>query len=121
MSYTKRNPDRVALGDAMDTVTQVAASVDPYFPEALCRIKQLRALKTGRTPLQILIGKKPTETVPTCTSTPPGRGGVGVEKAIKPLRAGVYVAQHPMTVWLGVTAILGVPLLVGYMIGKRSR
>lgn len=122
MSYEKRNTGvHVALGDTWDTVKSMSASVDPYLPEALCRIDQIRALRQGRTPLQALFGKKPTVPIPACITTPAGRGGIGVEKAIKPLRAGAYVYRHPTIVWAGLTAILGVPMLVGYMLGRRSK
>ena len=101
----------------------VAASgiSDPYLPEVACRVSQLQALTTGRTPVQILIGKKATIQVPACKPTPPGQKGIGVEKAIGPLRAAVYVGQNPSIVWLGAAAIVGVPLLLGYMLGTRSR
>src|SRR5512139_1857099 len=132
MSYERRKTGavHVAMGDAFSDLiacgksaigTAVGGATDPYLPEVICRISQLQALAKNRTPLQALMGKKPTVPVPSCTSTPMGKGGIGLERAVKPLRGLVYVNQHPMAAWLGVTAILGVPLLVGYMLGKRSR
>lgn len=105
------------------TITGVAggAVADPYLPEVACRLSQLQALTTGRTPAQILTGKKATVPVPVCKEIPLGRKGIGVEKAIRPLRAAVYVGQNPSVVWLGAAAIVGVPLLLGYMLGRRSR
>lgn len=132
MSYEKRKTGtvQVAMGDAFSDLlacgksaigTAVGGATDPYLPEVICRISQLQALSKGRTPMQVMFGKKPTVPVPSCTNTPMGKGGIGLERAVKPLRGLVYVNQHPVTVWLGLSAILGVPLLVGYMIGKRSR
>lgn len=132
MAYEKRNSDgaQVAMGDALSDLiacgrsavgTAAAGATDPYLPEILCRISQLQALSKNRTPLQALFGKKPTVPVPTCPSTPAGKGGIGLERAVKPLRVAVYVNQHPIAAWLGIAAILGVPMLAGYMIGKRSR
>jgi len=134
MSYTTRKIEDgttvLPLGDSLSDLlkcagsaigTAIGGAADPYFPEAICRITQLRALREGRTPVQALFGKKPTVPVPQCVQMPPGQKGIGVEKVLKPLRALVYVNQHPATVWLGLTALLGTPILIGYMIGRRSR
>ncbi len=122
MSYSKRNTQpSVALGDTWSTIKAMSSAVDPYLPEAFCRIDQIRALKKDRTPLQALFGKKPTTSIPNCAVTPEGRGGIGVDKAIRPLRAGVYVYRKPITVWLGLTAVLTVPFLIGYAVGRKRR
>ena len=132
MSYTTRKTGgvQVAMGDSFSDLlrcsksaigTAIGGATDPYLPEVLCRISQLQALAQDRSPLQALLGKKPTVPVPACVRTPPGQKGIGLERATRPLRGLVYVNQHPVTAWLGLTAILGVPLLVGYMLGKRSR
>ena len=132
MSYEPRKTGtaHAALGDAFSDLlacgksavgTAVGGAVDPYLPEVICRISQLQALSKGRTPLQAMLGKKPTVAVPVCARTPAGKPGIGLERAVKPLRALVYVNQHPIAAWAGLTAIIGVPMLVGYMIGKRSR
>jgi hypothetical protein len=126
MSYATR---KEAMGDSISDLIKCASSAvgtlvggaaDPYLPEVFCRITQLKALTSERTPLQAMFGKKPTMTVPVCVSTPLGKRGIGVERAIKPLRAIVYLNKHPATVWLGLTALLAVPLLAGYMIGRRK-
>jgi hypothetical protein len=119
MSYTTRKTE--ALGDTWDTVKSMSSAVDPYLPEAFCRIDQMRALKTDRTPLQAMFGKKPTVPVPTCSTTPPGKKGIGVERAMKPLRAGVFVYRSPIVVWLGLTAVLMVPFIAGYAVGKKRK
>jgi hypothetical protein len=122
MSYTTRKSERAAaLGDTWDTVKSMSGAVDPYLPEALCRIDQIRALRKGRTALQTFFGKSPTVPVPDCYSLAPGQGGIGVEAAIKPLRAAVYVYQHPIIVWLGLTAVLAVPFIAGYVVGRSKK
>lgn len=122
MSYTARKTGpQVALGDTWDTVKSMSSAVDPYLPEAFCRIDQIRALKKDRTPLQAMFGKKPTVPVPSCSSMPPNRGGIGVEKAIKPLRMASYVYAHPVAVWLGLTAVLMVPFVAGYALGRSKK
>lgn len=128
MGYIKSRSNDVALGDSITDLvkcaqsavgTAIGGATDPYMPEVVCRISQLQALSKDRTPLQAMFGKKPTVAVPVCAQTPPGRGGIGLEQAVKPLRGLVYVHRHPITVWAGLTAVLGVPLLVGYMLGKK--
>lgn len=131
MGYTRRNPRyAMPMGDALTDLIKcgqsavgaaIGGATDPYLPEVMCRIAQLQALGKDRTPLQAMFGKKPTVAVPACVSTPPGKGGIGLEKAVKPLRAIVYVNKHPMAVWLGLTALLGVPMLIGYAIGKKAK
>jgi hypothetical protein len=121
MSYTKRNPQpRVALGDTWDTVKSMSGAVDPYLPEALCRIDQIRALRQGRSPLQALFGKAPTVPVPTCATIQDGLPGIGVEKAIKPLRAAAYLYRNPAVVWLGLTVALSIPFALGIMVGRSK-
>lgn len=126
MSYTRST----GLGDAFSDLlkcgsgvvgTIAGGAVDPYLPEAICRLSQLQALNTGRTPVQALLGKRPTVPVPACKTTPPAQKSIGVGRVVKPLRALVYVNKHPTAVWLGVTAVLGIPMLMGYFIGKAAR
>ena len=132
MSYTTRKgmgdtaSDLIAAIKYIPTALEygpliVGVAKDPYLPEAICRVSQLKALSVNRTPLQAMFGKRPTVAVPSCSTTPPGRKGAGVEKAIGPLRKLVYVSQHTTAVWAGLTALLVVPMLVGYMIGRKTR
>jgi hypothetical protein len=129
MGYTTRKSRYAApMGDAFSDLlkcgkgvvgTVLGGAADPYLSEVICRISQLQALSKDRTSLQAMFGKKPTVPVPACVITPPTKGGVGLSHAVKPLRGLVYVHKHPMTAWFGLTVILGVPMLIGYMIGKR--
>lgn len=124
MSYTTRKIGTghvEALGDAWGTVKSMSGGVDSYLPEVFCRIDQLRALRKDRSPLQAMFGKAPTVPVPSCVEMPPGMPGIGVQSAIKPLRAGVYLYQHPTIVWLGLAAVFAVPFLAGYAVGRRKK
>jgi hypothetical protein len=129
MAYTSRKSRYATpMGDSLSDLIKcgqsavgaaIGGATDPYLPEVICRVAQLQALGKDRSPLQAMFGKKPTVTVPACAVTPAGKGGIGLERAVRPLRALVYVNRHPTTAWLGLAALLGVPMLVGYMIGRR--
>jgi len=131
MSYTTRKSRYgEPMGDAFSDLmkcgkgivgTIAGGAVDPYLPEAICRVSQLQALSKDRTLKQALFGKKPTVAIPACAVTLPGQKGMGLEMAIKPLRALVYLNRKPSTVWLGLTALIGAPMLIGYMIGRKTR
>lgn len=131
MTYAiRRYGTRVALGGPLDDLakcgkgivgTAVGGATDPYLPEVICRIGEIQALTTGRTPLQTLFGKKPTVAVVPCKPAPPGKGGIGLEHAVKPLRAIVYLQRNPIAVWLGITAVLAVPMTLGFILGRKSR
>jgi hypothetical protein len=110
------------LDDVMGFAKQESGLVDPYLPEALCRIDQIRALRKNRSFVAAVFGKRPTVEVPTCTQTPLNtKGGVGVVGAIRPLRGAAYVYQHPTVVALGIAAVVSIPYLLGYVHGRRSR
>lgn len=95
-----------ALASAVGTVGNIAS--DPYLPEVTCLVGELSALRHGQTPTP-------------CGKTQRGLpGGVGLEDAVTPLRAYVYAKQNPWVFPVAVLAILGVPFLVGYSIGKDS-
>jgi hypothetical protein len=100
------------LGDTASAIA-VANDVlhDPYFNEALCRVKQLQAIENKKT-------------VPACVVTPPNiSGGVGLRKAMPIVRAYVYAERQPLK-WpliAAVVGVLGVPALIGYSIAKGGR
>src|SRR6185436_16375530 len=111
------SPVTEALGDLASTITNLASGIgiaqdlatDPYLPETVCRIGQLRNINAGQ---------KPTACVKAADKLP---GGVGLRKMIKPLRGYVYAEQHPWSYIAGAAAVIGVPLLIGYMLGKGKR
>jgi hypothetical protein len=106
-----------ALGDLASTISNLASGLgiavdlanDPYLPETVCRVGQLRDIHAG---------KKPPVCVRTADKLP---GGVGLRKLIKPLRGYIYAEQHKWVYAAGAAAIIGVPLLIGYALGKGKR
>ena len=103
-----------ALGDLASTITAAANAIgiatdlaaDPYLPETVCRVGQVREVNAGRKP-------------GACVKTADGlRGGVGLRKLIKPLRGYSYAEQHPWAYAAAVAGVIGVPMLIGYALAK---
>jgi hypothetical protein len=114
MSYHRKHP---GLGDAAETIRNVATGVstalditrDPYLPETICRTQQLIAIE----------GKHP---VPVCAKTRPNlQGGIGLRKAVPLLRAYVYAQQHAWVYPVVGAVAIGVPVVIGYLLGKGLR
>lgn len=117
MSYFRKHSGLSGLGGVIDTIKTVSSAAgaaveittDPYFPETVCRAKQLAAIEDHKA-------------VPPCTNTRPGlQGGIGLRKAMIPLRAYVYAEQRPWVYPVAIAAAVGIPLVLGFMIGKGSR
>lgn len=101
--YTQRRR-RPAMGDVISTVVDVAN--DPYLAEVACRIQQLKQIESGQTPGE-------------CAQTPDNLpGSVGLRNAMPFLRAYVYAEQNKWVYPLAAVAILGLPLWIGYEMGK---
>lgn len=97
------------MGDLASTIgTAIDVASDPYLSEVVCRIGQLKNIDHG-------------EAVATCTNTPAGAGGgIGLRNAIPALRAYVYAQQNTWVYPVAVAAIIGLPLWLGYEIGKSK-
>jgi len=95
------------MGDLASTIgTAIDIAADPYLAEVVCRIGQLKNIDHG-------------EPVATCVETPPGAiGGVGLRNAAPVLRGYVYAQQNKWVYPLAVMVVLGIPLLIGYELGK---
>lgn len=100
----------MAMGDLASTIaTALDVAGDPYLPEIVCHIQQLKAIDHG-------------EAVPVCAETPDGVvGGVGLRNAIWPLRGYVYAQQNKWVYPIVVAAIIGLPMWLGYELGRGSR
>lgn len=98
------------LGSVVGTIqTAVDVTKDPYFQETVCRVDQLSAIEN----------KRP---VPRCATTRAGlTGGVGLRKVMPALRAYVYAEQRPWVYAAAAAGVIGLPMLLGYALGKRSR
>jgi hypothetical protein len=119
MSYLPRKTKKASLGDVVSSVTSALSTVtgaigtaasavnDPYLPETICHVRQMSELENGG------------RVVTTCAKTADGlRGGIGLRKFVKPLRAYVYAEQNPWVYPVAIGAAVGVPLLLGYLLGK---
>jgi hypothetical protein len=109
---------RVALGDSVaDKIKTIAAATstaadvvnDPYLPETICRAQQLVAIENRHA-------------LPACANSPAGMaGGIGLRKLMLPLRGLVYAEQHRWVYPVAAVAAIGVPMALGYLLGKGSR
>lgn len=94
----------VAAGSA---ALNVAA--DPYLPEVICRVQQLSQIENGKA-------------VQECKKMPLNlQGGIGLRKAMVPLRGYVFAEQHPWAYAVAAIGLVGLPILIGYQIGKHTR
>lgn len=95
------------MGDLASTIgTAVDVASDPYLAEVVCRIGQLKHIDHG-------------EPVTPCEVTPEGvAGGVGLRNVAPALRAYVYAQQNKWVYPLAVAALVGLPLWVGYELGR---
>lgn len=98
------------MGDLASTITTALdVAGDPYLTEVVCHVAQLKAIDHG-------------EAVGVCAQTPDGAvGGVGLRNAIPVLRAYVYAQQNKWVYPLAVAALIGLPMWLGYEIGKGHR
>lgn len=60
-------------------------------------------------------------------NTPPSKDKFGVTetrsvlKGMVPILQGYnYTLKHPLSKWLGLAAIIGIPLMLGYALGRRG-
>lgn len=116
-SRIKRRPGG-ALGDVasyldglIKSVTgtaQTAVNVagDPYLPEVICHIEQLKQIEGHQTPQ-------------VCTNTDLNlAGGIGLRNAVVPMRGYVYAQQHKWVYPVAIGVIVGLPLWIGFTLGK---
>ena|SRR5258705_8123616 len=105
---------QLGLGMSVSEITGAVSSMaraltDPYLPETICRAKQIYAIRAGLP-------------VPTCAKTKPNLpGGIGLRKAVVPARGFAYAEQHKWVYPVSVAAVLGIPFVLGYLIGKKKR
>lgn len=104
--YGRRRAARVGLGDTIGTLLSTAS--DPYLSETICRVSQLKALNDHTA-------------VPGCTTTPPGMpGGIGLRKVMPAFRGYVYAEQYPWVYFAAIAGVVGLPMLIGYALGKGA-
>jgi len=92
------------IGDLL--VAGVNVANDPYLSEVLCHLTQLQQIKAGGQPQ-------------ACAETQPGlTGGIGLSRAVVPMRAYVFAEDHKWAYAVAAAAIIGLPMLIGYRLGK---
>lgn len=98
------------MGDLLSTLNTAAdVANDPYLPEVVCRLQQLKAIDNG-------------QALPVCGETLDGQGGgIGLGHAMPALRAYVYAQQNTWVYPVAVAAIVGIPFWLGYIFGEGSR
>jgi hypothetical protein len=97
------------MGGVSDTIsTALDVASDPYLPEVVCRIRQLKQIDRA-------------EPVGTCQRTASGvAGGVGLRNAMPVLRGYVYAQQRKWVYPLAIAAAIGLPMAIGYALARRS-
>lgn len=115
MSYFHKQRDRTVLGDVSQAVGTAASAVntladiarDPYGQELVCRIRQVIAVESG-------------SSMPSCASTNLRIASpAGLRKPVVAMRGYVWAETHkPWSYPAVVAAVVGVPFLLGYLLGK---
>jgi hypothetical protein len=97
------------MGDVTSTLNTVLdVAGDPYLPEVVCRIQQLEAIDHG-------------QPVPTCAETPDTVQGAQWAANLLPVMRGyVYAQQNKWVYPVAVALVLGIPMLIGYELGRSS-
>ncbi len=101
----------MGMGDVLSQITGAISTgtdivSDPYFPEIVCRMGQIRQSEKGQ-PMTV------------CQTTIDGLPSSGnLSKYLPPLRAYVYAEQNKWVFPLAAFAVIGVPFFLGYMTGK---
>jgi hypothetical protein len=120
MSY-RRTQFQEALGVDLTTIAQYAAKLpqyagtiaevidDPYLPELACRIDQIYEAR-HHLPIKV------------CAVTPPqtAASGIGLGRGMPLIRAFSLAEQNPILFPLAAIVAIGLPILIGYKLGKRS-
>lgn len=83
---------------------------DPALPEVVSILRQFHALEQ----------KAPSTTRPGAPK-PPAVPGIGLKRAVPPLRALLWIRKNPWSLPVGAFALLAIPALLGYAAGRRSR
>lgn len=93
------------LASAVQYAPTVAEIIsDPYLPEAACRVDQIYQARSG-VPLKV------------CNPTPATPMTI-IGRAILPLKYVAFAEQNQWVYPATVVALLGLPFLVGYSLGR---
>ena len=106
--------------ESLGAITDVAAAAksvveDPCLGQVTAMLLHLRDLEQ-RAPALV---KRVTPTKPTKPTAPVK--GIGLCKAVPPLRAVVWVRERPWVASLAALSVVGGLVGAGYLLGKRRR
>ncbi len=95
------------MGDVAGTIgTVLDVAADAHMPEIICRVQQLMQIDR-RQPVQ------------ACVDTPDEiAGSTSIGRITTALRAYSYAEQNPWIYPVAIAAIIGLPMLIGYELGK---
>jgi hypothetical protein len=95
------------MGDLSSTLsTALDVASDPYMPELVCRVQQLMQIDRHQ-PVQI------------CPETPEMAGGsASISRITSAMRAYAFAQQNSWVYPVAIAAIIGLPLWIGYTMGK---
>lgn len=107
MTRARAGRARMSMGDIWGDLSAIGnLASDPYSSEVVCHIQQLGQIKAG-------------QVVQACPQTASGLpGGVGLDNVATALRFYVYAQQNTWVYPAAAVAILGVPFLLGYLLGE---
>lgn len=116
MGYTKRNRTPLALSGVTDVALAAASVVqDPCLYDVATLLLKLNQLE------QQPVVKVPTLPGAPVPPPPPPVKGIGLCKAVGPLKAVVYVRQNPLVGIAAAAGIVGAIFALGYLAGKGGR
>lgn len=98
-------------GPALKAVSAILD--DPYFPEVTKLVLELQEIEKKK--------RKPSSKPTRLGAIPPPTKGVGLYRVVKPLRAFIYTQKNPWILPVAIAAMLGLPFLLGYAVGKRRK
>lgn len=109
-----RGGQPVSLGDLASVIaaaektvgTAIDIAQDPYLPETLCHVAQLKQIKAKA---------KVSSCPPTRRGLP---GGIGLDRLQLPLRAYVYAQQRPWVFPVAGALVVALPFMLGYAVAK---
>ena len=111
MTYITKQPS--SLGAITDIATAAKSVVeDPCLGAVTALMLRLNQLEQAPLiPIKTGVPQPP----------PPPVKGIGLCKAVTPLKAVVYVRERPWILPLGVIGVVGALVGTGYLLGKRTR
>ena len=96
------------------------AVADPYFPNVVQSILELDAVSNGRPPIDPTKGQQIVNSLKGVVSPTPGSPGLGLQGASYALDVYVWAKQNPWLFPFAVAAVIGIPMLIGYKLGRPS-